>query len=48
MEWFAGADTVGVTAGTSTPDLRIVEVEQWLAALANTVQAIPTRHPVAA
>jgi len=29
-EWFAGARTVGVTAGTSTPDGSIAEVEQWL------------------
>ena len=29
-EWFEGAQTVGVTAGTSTPDTSIDEVEQWL------------------
>jgi 4-hydroxy-3-methylbut-2-enyl diphosphate reductase len=29
-EWFAGARTVGITAGTSTPDLVVDEVEQWL------------------
>jgi len=29
-EWFAGAQTVGVTAGTSTPDAAIDEVEQSL------------------
>lgn len=29
-EWFAGARTVGVTAGTSTPDSAIDEVEAWL------------------
>jgi 4-hydroxy-3-methylbut-2-en-1-yl diphosphate reductase len=29
-EWFLGASTVGVTAGTSTPDQTIDEVEQWL------------------
>jgi 4-hydroxy-3-methylbut-2-enyl diphosphate reductase len=33
-EWFAGAQTVGVTAGTSTPDAAIDEVEQWLNQLA--------------
>ncbi len=33
-EWFAGADTVGLTAGTSTPDSAIAEVEQWLRQLA--------------
>jgi 4-hydroxy-3-methylbut-2-enyl diphosphate reductase len=32
-EWFHEADTVGVTAGTSTPDAVIAEVERWLAAL---------------
>ena len=29
-EWFPGAQTVGITAGTSTPDSLINEVEQWL------------------
>lgn len=29
-EWFAGADTVGITAGTSTPDSLIRSVEEWL------------------
>jgi 4-hydroxy-3-methylbut-2-en-1-yl diphosphate reductase len=29
-DWFAGARTVGVTAGTSTPDSAIGEVERWL------------------
>ena len=29
-EWFAEAETVGLTAGTSTPDSVIVEVERWL------------------
>jgi len=29
-EWFAQARTVGITAGTSTPDSVIEEVEQWL------------------
>lgn len=29
-EWFVGAGTVGVTAGTSTPDPIIGAVEQWL------------------
>ena len=33
-EWFAGAQTVGVTAGTSTPDESINEVEAWLLRLA--------------
>jgi 4-hydroxy-3-methylbut-2-enyl diphosphate reductase len=29
-EWFRQNDTVGITAGTSTPDSAIMEVEQWL------------------
>jgi 4-hydroxy-3-methylbut-2-en-1-yl diphosphate reductase len=29
-EWFTAADTVGITAGTSTPDSTIAEVETWL------------------
>jgi len=27
-EWFAGAETVGITAGTSTPDAAIDAVER--------------------
>ena len=30
-EWFADVQTVGITAGTSTPDSVIHEVERWLA-----------------
>jgi 4-hydroxy-3-methylbut-2-enyl diphosphate reductase len=33
--WFEGAKTVGITAGTSTPDASIDEVEQWLNQLAS-------------
>jgi 4-hydroxy-3-methylbut-2-enyl diphosphate reductase len=29
-EWFDGAQTVGVTAGTSTPDASINEIEEWV------------------
>ena len=29
-EWFAGAETIGITAGTSTPDSLISSVEAWL------------------
>ncbi|HTX20575.1 MAG TPA: 4-hydroxy-3-methylbut-2-enyl diphosphate reductase [Candidatus Aquilonibacter sp.] len=29
-EWFCAADTVGITAGTSTPDTMIDEIENWL------------------
>jgi 4-hydroxy-3-methylbut-2-enyl diphosphate reductase len=30
LAWFTGAETVGLTAGTSTPDCTIDEVEQWI------------------
>jgi len=33
-EWFNDAATVGVTAGTSTPDWIIAQVEEWLEKLA--------------
>jgi 4-hydroxy-3-methylbut-2-enyl diphosphate reductase len=33
-DWFRGAETVGITAGTSTPDALIDAVEQWLEKLA--------------
>jgi 4-hydroxy-3-methylbut-2-en-1-yl diphosphate reductase len=33
-EWFEGAETVGLTAGTSTPDATIEAVEDWLRVLA--------------
>jgi 4-hydroxy-3-methylbut-2-en-1-yl diphosphate reductase len=33
--WFEGAQTVGVTAGTSTPDSSIREVEAWLLQLSH-------------
>ncbi len=29
-EWFFGVETVGVTAGTSTPDSSIEDIERWL------------------
>jgi 4-hydroxy-3-methylbut-2-enyl diphosphate reductase len=29
-EWFSASDVVGITAGTSTPDTLIAEVEKWL------------------
>ena len=33
-EWFQGAETIGITAGTSTPDALINSVENWLNSLA--------------
>jgi len=38
-EWFGNAEIVGVTAGTSTPDSIIDEVEQWLNSEAEQVGA---------
>ena len=44
-EWFSGNDTVGLTAGTSTPDIVINGVEQWLHALAASFQnSTPENH----
>jgi len=51
-EWFAGAQTVGITAGTSTPDAVIDGVENWLCAFAarqlvqQPVQSATTTLPV--
>ncbi len=39
-EWFASASTVGITAGTSTPDVTINEVEQWLYRLAESKEML--------
>lgn len=38
-QWFEGAETVGITAGTSTPDASIEQIEQWLHGLANRTSA---------
>jgi 4-hydroxy-3-methylbut-2-enyl diphosphate reductase len=38
-EWFADAQTVGITAGTSTPDSVIVAVEQWLLGHASKISS---------
>jgi 4-hydroxy-3-methylbut-2-enyl diphosphate reductase len=46
LEWFRNADTIGITAGTSTPDRTIDEVEQWLRDHMETVnEGVP---PIAA
>src|SRR5512133_1944581 len=39
--WFGGAQTVGLTAGTSTPAETILEVERWLAELGGGVAVSP-------
>lgn len=45
-EWFAGAETIGLTAGTSTPDATIDAVSQALWRMENSpsIEALP--HPV--
>lgn len=51
-EWFEHAEVVGITAGTSTPDASIKEVESWLNGLAErrpysrtqAVEAFPAVH----
>jgi 4-hydroxy-3-methylbut-2-enyl diphosphate reductase len=45
-EWFAQARTVGITAGTSTPDSVIDEVEQWLLNCAAALPDTPAAGPV--
>jgi len=40
-EWFAGAQVVGITAGTSTPDSSIDLVERWLHKLAERQNGKP-------
>ena len=46
LEWFAQNDTVGLTAGTSTPDDVIAGVERWLNTLATRFNKSPkeSRH----
>jgi 4-hydroxy-3-methylbut-2-enyl diphosphate reductase IspH len=39
---------VGITAGTSTPDTLIAQVEQWLAARARRARGAPVSQSVAA
>jgi 4-hydroxy-3-methylbut-2-enyl diphosphate reductase len=39
-EWFHDGETVGLTAGTSTPDLTIAEVERWLRSFIPTEQLV--------
>ncbi len=47
-EWFVGAETVGVTAGTSTPDSVINEVERRLNEYAPLMAQEPGGEPVLA
>jgi len=41
-EWFAGVETVGITAGTSTPDSSIAQIEQWLLSLTARFSEVET------
>ena len=47
-EWFNVADTVGVTAGTSTPDTLIGQVEQWLTARAKPFRTASAPQTISA
>jgi 4-hydroxy-3-methylbut-2-en-1-yl diphosphate reductase len=47
-EWFQAENTVGITAGTSTPDPVIAEVEQWLRKRAQPAMAALQKVPVLA
>jgi 4-hydroxy-3-methylbut-2-enyl diphosphate reductase len=42
-DWFVGVSTVGLTAGTSTPDSAIIEIEQTLRAWARLDRGDTTR-----
>jgi 4-hydroxy-3-methylbut-2-enyl diphosphate reductase len=42
-QWFHSDDTVGVTAGTSTPETSIAAVETWLHELAHALALEPVR-----
>jgi 4-hydroxy-3-methylbut-2-enyl diphosphate reductase len=44
MDWFCENDTVGLTAGTSTPDGVIDGVQRWLEARAESFAPIPDRQ----
>ncbi len=44
-EWFHGAGTVGITAGTSTPEPVIAAVEQWLLCLAAALSSAAAKDP---
>jgi len=44
-DWFAEAETVGITAGTSTPDPVITEVEAWLRQFAEERNALASHNP---
>jgi 4-hydroxy-3-methylbut-2-enyl diphosphate reductase len=45
VEWFDEASTVGLTAGTSTPDGVIDGVDRWLRALAAGRKSEPDGYP---
>jgi 4-hydroxy-3-methylbut-2-enyl diphosphate reductase len=45
-DWFSRNDTVGITAGTSTPDSSLKEIEDWLHSLAARGDAVATPSEV--
>jgi len=45
--WFEGAQAVGITAGTSTPDSSIEGIERWLNELASRTNYVPAEHEAA-
>jgi len=47
-EWFDGVESVGLTAGTSTPDVTIEAVEHWLRRLAEMQSQVPQSLTLAA
>jgi 4-hydroxy-3-methylbut-2-en-1-yl diphosphate reductase len=46
-DWFEGVQTVGITAGTSTPDVSINAIEHWLKQLASRRAYQEAAHPTA-
>ena len=47
-EWFTDSDTVGITAGTSTPDKLISEVQAWLFQCVRKLESEPANACAAA
>ncbi|HSH94143.1 MAG TPA: hypothetical protein VK968_08355, partial [Roseimicrobium sp.] len=43
-DWFHPEDTIGITAGTSTPAVTIQEIENWLHQLADQTQSAQHTH----
>ena len=45
-EWFNETDTVGITAGTSTPDPLIGQVERWLVTQSKPIRPVPAPQTI--